>query len=209
MVEGDGDKAAVPILLRRLLFEVYERFDFAIATPINAKNRGAFIAHFDKFLELARREANCAALIALLDADDDCPKDVAFKLAARARALQLPFPVAIVCAKCEYEVWFLASLESISGQYTGLKTDLTYEKPFEALRDVKGWFSQQMPPGQAYKETQDQAAMTALIDFNRVRERSRSFQRLEHAMRELLDAADRQLTHMVTPQEPELQSPSK
>lgn len=47
-----------------------------------------------------------------------------------------------------------------------------------------------MPRGQRYKETTNQVAFTQLMNFSRVRERSRSFRRLEHAVEELLDAID-------------------
>ncbi len=203
IVEGSGEVDAVPLLLRRLLFEVKHRYEFAIAKPKNAQNRGALIAHLERFLEYARQEVGCAGVLVLLDADEDCASQLAIGLASRASTLYLSFPVAIVCAKCEYEAWFLASLETIAGKplkgRDGLNADAQYDhKKVENLRDVKGWLSANMPPGRAYKETQDQVAMTELLDFNLARERSRSFRRLEHALNEILKAVDEQL-NTVTP----------
>lgn len=185
IVEGDGETTAAPLLLRRLLWENQQRFDVRIARARNAHGRSNLtkIDGLEKFLERIRREPADAVLV-LLDADQDCAKELAEDLAARTRVLGLPFPVAIVCAKCEYEAWFLASLETIMG--------ISYEDDVEAKRGVKEWLSAQMLPDSVYQETKDQAAMTQQIDFTLARERSRSFRRLEHAIEELLDAIDGQ-----------------
>ena len=130
----------------------------------------------------------------LIDANTYCAKELAHSLAQRARVLNLLQTVAIVCAKCEYETWFLASLETIAGYNLGGRPGLPagsqYEDNVEELRNVKGWLTQRMPDGRAYKETSDQASMTARIDIRLAQSHSRSFRRLCHALNRILGAID-------------------
>jgi hypothetical protein len=60
----------------------------------------------------------------------------------------------------------------------------------------KGWLEQHSP---GYRPTRDQASLTELLDFQVVRGKGvRSFQRLEHAIEQLLDAAAGG-SHVATP----------
>lgn len=200
IVEGRGEVFALPILLTKLL-KIRQRFDLDIAEPKDAHGRSNLIKPdgLEKFLEYVRQDKNCAGSLVLLDADKDCPVDLTITLANRTRALKLPVPVVIVCAKCEYEVWFLASLETIAGNAsTGLPAGLKFSGDIEEKRGVKEWLTKQMRQGRAYKETEDQAAMTELIDFELARKNSRSFHRLDHALDQLLTAIDSQQA-IVTP----------
>jgi hypothetical protein len=199
IVEGPGDVSAVPVLLRRLLFEIKARYEFEISRPKNANGRENLTkpSGLERFLQYAAIE-KCSAAIVILDTDSDCAKELAFDLAERTVSLNYPFPVAIVCATREYEAWFLASLETIAG-HSDLPPNLRYEQPVETKRDVKGWLTNQMPPGRAYKETQDQVSLTNLIDFDLAYQRSRSFQRLIHAIDQLIEAVDEEKKNIVTP----------
>ena len=196
VVEGDGEVEAVPLLLRRLQNE-YRRWDLQIARPKNAHGRDNLLrpGGLERFLRYAWLEPDCIAVLILLDAHEDCPKEIAPQLAARARALNPPCPVAIVLAKCEYEAWFLASLETIAGHdlkgRVGLPAEVCFEGDVEAVQGAKEWISQKMPSGRISKETFDQAPMSNLIDLALVRGRSRSFRRLEHAFQEIMEAVDR------------------
>ncbi len=158
IVEGDGDVEALPILLRRLLFEVKERFEFHIDQPKNAHgcNNLTKFKGIERFLELCRADSSCAAILVLVDTDENCAKDLALDLAARARLLGLQIPIAIVCATCEYEAWFLASLETTANQSIkgrdGLTKDAKYEGEVENKRGVKEWLTQYMPLGRTYRD---------------------------------------------------------
>jgi len=132
--------------------------------------------------------ADCAAVLVLFDLDDECPKDVALALAERVREMEpLPFSVVVVCAHREYEGWFLASLESIH-------SGTIYEGDPESRRDAKGWLRRQF----GYQEVRHQAQYTRAMDLGLVRRRSRSFQRLCHALEEVISAAEEAAT-VVTP----------
>jgi hypothetical protein len=205
IVEGDGEIAAVPILLHRLLHE-HSEHRFQIAMPKNAhgcrnlsKDGG-----IEKFVRYAWLEPNCVAVIIIVDGDtvSGCPITFAKELSARVRCLRGPHPVAVVIANREYEAWFLASLPSLVGkritEYLRFPSELVFAGDPESVRDVKGWLSRQLPRGKAYKETEHQAPMTRLIDLNLARSGSRSFRRVTSAVQQLLNAIAEEST-TVTP----------
>ena len=140
-----------------------------------------------------------------MDADNetDCPKVMAESFAKRIRTYGARHPVSIVFARREYEAWFLASLETIVGHDLGGRPGLPMDVPVptdcEAIRDAKGWISRRLPGSRIYKETEDQAPMTHLIDLPLARERSRSFRRLCHGVGQLVQAIDGRIVR-VTPE---------
>jgi hypothetical protein len=200
VVEGDGEEAAAPSLLRRLLHHYIQRFDLGVKA-YNAHGNSNIIAtgQLEKILEVTRRTADCTGVIILLDAEREhceCPPDLASILARRAEALGLPFPVTVVCACCEYESWFLLNLHTPIKNW--LKPGTTYAGDAEQECGAKGWLRRHMPPGDTYKEAIDQPRMTEHLDLLHTMEHSRSFRRLVHAVDELLFAIDSGTT-LVTP----------
>jgi hypothetical protein len=203
IVEGIGEEKAAPLLLRRILHEKLERYEFSLARPFVAKGKGNLTVSdgLENYLENARAEADCAALLILLDAEKEdvaCPPRLAKALAERASRLGLPFPVVIVIAVCEYESWFLANIENIAPKYFENKQLIKYEGNPEEECSAKGWLERQMPKGRIYKETIDQEKMSQLINIDKTDEACRSFKRLVAALGELLKAVDEGKTS-VTP----------
>lgn len=191
IVEGPGDVAAFPILLRRLLHERYHRFDVEIAKPKPTGGSGKLIRDLERFLRYAVTTPQCGSILVLIDADEKCPKELAESLASRSKSLGLDKPTAVVCAKREYETWFLASLDTIKGKGRAAISDTaSFTGEIESFGGVKGWLSDQMPPDRTYKETADQPALTPFIDLNLAHANSRSFKRLCHAVEQLLAAMD-------------------
>ena len=80
IVEGQGDVAALPILLRRLLQETYQRYDVEVAKPKNAHGSGNLIKKFEGFLAYAATTPDCGSMKDLIDADDKCPVELAEEL---------------------------------------------------------------------------------------------------------------------------------
>ena len=203
IVEGDGEVKAIPNLLRRVLGELHGRYDIRIQRPINARGKPKLLKRFENFLEYARRNQECNAVLVLLDGDKDCPRDLTAALTQTAARLNLGIPVAIVCAHREYEAWFVASLDSATGENIratlGLSETAVHEGDVESIASPKGWIQVRMPQSSGYKETQDQAALTPFIDIEHTQRRSRSFRRLCHAVEELLCAIESG-TPIVTPQ---------
>lgn len=190
IVEGDGELTALPNLINRLLQKGFQRYDIVPDYPKNAHTKNNLIKNggIEDFIGYCVKDKANAILI-LLDSDKECPIDIASHLHDRIFKLNLHIPVAIVCAKCEYEAWFLANLDALI-QNGLLKSDASYDTTkIEEKRDVKGWLSANMPSGK-YKEVTDQLKMTRYIEFERTHELSRSFRRLMHAIEELVKAID-------------------
>ncbi len=202
IVEGDGDVDAVPGLLRRILWERLFRYDIRAANPKQANGKPNLLKKFERFLRYAIID-NCDAILVILDADRECPVDEARTLAARAAALSLAVPVAIVYANSEYETWFIASLSEGTGAAIRARLGIpdTVHAPdnFESMRGAKAWLNERMPDSRAYKETEDQGPLTYHIDLDLAYLRSRSFRRLCHAVDELVAAIDQGQHGGVTP----------
>ena len=198
IVEGRGETAAFPLLLRRLLAEEYGRFDLTIDHPLAANGWHNLLrtGGIERFLERAALRANAAGIIVLLDLDEaDCAADLARELAARARGRGLHLPVAIVVAVQTYEAWFLASIETIRGQRVKgqmfLPAEVEPPSEPETIRSPKDWLKERLVAGRGYKEKQDMAPLTQLLDCALVRQRCRSFHRLDHAVEQLIAAVER------------------
>ena len=192
VVEGAGDVAALPGLLGRILWEMYDRTDIIVAQGksgvVNANGRQKLERKLENFLRHAQNKPECDAILVLLDADDDCPVELAQRLLQRCEQIGLNRPVQIVCAHRSYESWFLASLDTIKGQ-RGISDTAVLSQAAEDVSNPKQWLTDQMPTGQAYKETIHQASLSQSIDIGMARHNSRSFRRLCHALEQLLAQA--------------------
>lgn len=206
VVEGDGEVEAVPVLLRRLLEEEYQVYDWQVIRPKNAHGCGNLSQPngIERFVEFALLEPECDGVLVLIDGDavhslsaaerpaDDCSPALAKLLARRVQAIRPRKPVVVVVARWEYEAWFLASVETIAGKeikgLPGLTIGSRYEGDVESLPSPKGWIEARFPPGRKYSETRDQAPMTRMLDFDMAEARSRSFRRLKNALKQILDA---------------------
>jgi hypothetical protein len=180
IVEGDGEVAALPVLLRRLAQWRTPDASAQVLAPIRvAKDR--FLnkpQEFARHLQLAA--AKCGDdgwVLLLLDADDDCPATKGAEVAARAREVVPHRRLAVVLANREYEAWFIAAAASLHGcrgfVFNAEDAAIDAERP----RNAKGWMAQRMAAG-AYRETTDQAAFSARFDMVLAFARSRSFRKL-------------------------------
>lgn len=114
LIEGHGEASAVLNLLNRLAQECAPRL-VPFATPLRVPgiaSEHALLRH----VELVRAKRDAQALLALRDDEDGCPKRNAPVLGAKLRALQLPFPAAVVLAYREYESLFLPCIEQLAGR---------------------------------------------------------------------------------------------
>jgi hypothetical protein len=198
VVEGHGEVAAVGNLLSRLRSDLGLR-ERPWSPPIRGNNllRAEGMA---RFAESVRSRSDADGLLILCDDEDGCPRMDAPKLASEVAKLNLPFPTSVVLAFREYETLFLPCIARMAGAMLqgesglarpGLRADASWQgEDFEAKRDVKGWLSTQMQPGQIYKPRLDQLPLTRLVDFDTVRTHSlKWFGSLENGLRALDDAA--------------------
>ena len=179
IVEGHGEVAALPVLLRRIGAWLTPENFADIRTPIRVR-RDRFLnkdAEFQRFLGLASAKAGASGwILILLDADNDCPAILAPRILERACNVAPTCRISVVLANREYEAWFLASAESLNG-----KRGLIFEGPLvidpDTPRDAKGWLGERMQGGK-YREVTDQPAFSAEMDLAQARNRSRSFRKL-------------------------------
>ncbi len=187
VVEGHGDVEAVPVLLRRILGEMDASLSARIARPVRTpRYKLVQQGELERAVALAAAAAGkpCVVLV-LVDAEEDCPATLAPALLMRARARLGNVPVAVVLAKREFEAWFLAAAESLSG-HRGLKDNLAPPSNPEEVRGAKEWLEQRMVQGRCYRETLDQAPLAAQMALSLARRRSPSFAKLWREMDRLL-----------------------
>jgi hypothetical protein len=188
IVEGQGDEAAVPVLLRRLRDEA-EAWGLDVGRP--HRRRRTELVKKDSLqtaVRLAALGQDCAAILVLFDADNDCPKELAPTLEKWAQEAAGTRPCAVVMANREYEAWFLASVEALRGAAAILPDAVSHPDP-ESPRDAKGELERRMPHAASYSPTVDQVRLTAHLDLEIVYRRSRSFRKLVHAFGELAAGA--------------------
>jgi hypothetical protein len=200
LVEGDGDVQAVPSLVGGLLTQLPDHLQGQLyldnapmriggAHQITGKRRGDLVRHLGN----AAKRGNLGAALLLLDGDVDrvegrpfCAVEVARTIAQRATAAGAGarFSFAVVFLRQEYESLLIA----VADQLPGLKRGVTLPAaPEEAPRDAKRWLHEHLADG--YNPTNRQLELTrAVKDWTPVRLLN-CYQRLEHALVELADAA--------------------
>lgn len=188
IVEGEGDKAAVPILLRRMVPAIEPGRPVTVATPMRVTRASLLKAgELERYVDLATRtHGGAGAVLVLVDADADCAATLGPALQARAEAARPDSPVAVVLAVQEYECWFLAAASSIGGQRS-LPTHVAPPDDPEGVRDAKGWIKQRRTDGRAYGPTVDQPALTAVFDMGLARAGAPSFDKLWREVARLLE----------------------
>lgn len=179
IVEGDGEVAAVPLLLRRVAdWRTPEVFP-DIIPPIRVR-RDRFLyrdEEFERYLRLAAAKCEDTGwILVLLDADDDCPAQLAKEVLTRAAACAAHRRVSVVFATREFEAWFIAAAESLDG-HRGFAFDPADNIDAETQRDANGWLRRRMAGG-TYGETTDQPAFSARFDLRQAFDGSRSFRKL-------------------------------
>ena len=200
LVEGPGDVAAVPVLLRMLLQQA-TLFEWQPGDPMKVNGLAHLRKRLPSFAEALRikmHEGKCHGVLVLLDLEDGCPRDEARALAAEFAAYGLPYPVSIVFAHREYEEWLVASLPTIAPRTFLLANELVRDYPAESKRGVKEWLTSKMPRGAIYKETTHQEEFTRSLDAT-LAAQCRSFRRLVHALSELTNLATSQTRGSATP----------
>lgn len=193
IVEGHGECAALPVLLRRLR-DAAGAYDLEVGRPIR-QSRSQLINEdqLRKAVRLALKQPECRAILILFDADRDCPKELAPKIEGWAGRDAGKIPCAVVMATREYEAWFLAAIESLRGK-RGIRPDAESHPSPEEPRGAKGHLEERMADGLSYMETADQVALTSAFDMAAAYAKCRSFRKLVGAFGSLARAAGATMT---------------
>lgn len=189
IVEGHGEVAAVPVLLRRLR-DLAQAYPLEVNAPIK-RHRDEFFdeTKLKRAVRLSKKY-DCHAILLMVDGDNDgdCPKTQGPQILAWAQAEAAGTPCGVVMAYREYEAWFLASMESLRGK-RGIRRDAESHPHPEIPKGAKGQVEERMEEGKSYHETADQPALTAEFDMQPAYQQCRSFRHLLKAFGELATAA--------------------
>ncbi len=185
IVEGHGEVAAVPVLLRRLLAEAQCQHISVGRAIRRTQSQLRSKEGIQAGVRLARLQPDCSAIVILFDGEDDCPKELAAQVRAWAMEAATGAPCDVVVACREYETWFLAALESLRGRH-GISANAMAPANPESRRDAKGALEEFMPADRAYSETGDQPAMSAIFAMDLTHRRNRSFRKMVKALGDLL-----------------------
>ncbi|ASF45945.1 DUF4276 family protein [Methylovulum psychrotolerans] len=180
IVEGDGEVAAFPILLRRLRDWLSpDNYGLEITKPIRVR-RDRFLnkeEEFHRMLMLAAQKCEQQGwIVILLDADDDCPAQLSREILDRTQRIVPDRKISIILANKEYEAWFIAARDSLDGLRGFSITHGDNPEP-EGIRDAKKWLGSRIKEGK-YREITDQPAFSASMDLQQAKDNSRSFLKL-------------------------------
>jgi hypothetical protein len=221
--EGQGDVSALPVLVRRLLKEKdADRLLFVDKDVIrqppsrlvkwDKATERADYSQWISWVEVAARRRDVGGLLAVYDGDfaqfpagsptGFCAATAAKSMAGAAVSAGAGklFSISVVFVCPEYETWLVAGAESLAGRKLEdgrLALPRDFQFPVgDPESHAKGWLQKHCP---GYRPSRDQASLTELLDLQVVRSKKlRSFQRLEHAIEQLADAAGRG-SHVSTP----------
>jgi hypothetical protein len=188
IVEGDGEIAAVPELLRRIGFEQTEPMYIEVNTPHRIHRDQVFQETSDelaKALELGAywpaeagpQEARGVILV-LIDADPDQEPTCVLgpRLVQRIQTLQSNVDTICVIADYEYESWFVAGASSLMELLNAPDANLGQIEA-NSKHHGKKWVQDRIRRG-SYRETVDQVKLTNKLDLALCRRNSPSFDKL-------------------------------
>lgn len=179
IVEGDGEVSALPVLLRRLASEWHPAVQVNLLQPIRVR-RDKFINKDEEFrrqlLLAAAKSGDGGWILIVLDADDDCPAELAKQIYDRAQQYVAHRRLSVVLANREFEAWFIAAAHSLHG-VRGFSLVPGEAIQAEVPRNAKGWMRERMQGG-TYSEILDQPAFAARINLQHAFANSRSFRKL-------------------------------
>jgi hypothetical protein len=187
VVEGHGEVKAVPVLFRRIGFDIDPSVNLQVLPPIR-RPRDSLVnkpGELEDAVALAALKTRPrGGVFVLLDRDDACPKELAPSLLARAKSAGMGLPVSVIIPQREFEGWFLVAAQSLRGK-RGLPPDLLPPSNPEEIRGAKEWLRERMR-GRVYSEVVDQPALAALFDLNQARA-SRSFDKCYRELQLLIE----------------------
>jgi Domain of unknown function (DUF4276) len=187
IVEGHGEVAAVPILLRRIGMAIDPLRHVRALRPYRVP-RGSVVkdGELERYIELAVREVGLGgAVVVGLDADKDCAARLGPAKLNRARSQRPGVAIGLCLAVVEFEAWFLAAAVSLRGQ-RGLPHDLEPPSNAEGIVGAKSWLQRQRTDGRSYSETIDQPALADQFDLAVARAGARSFDKFFREIERLM-----------------------
>lgn len=186
VVEGHSEVEGLPTLLRRLLAESGNHH-IEIARPFRVKrNRVTRPGEIERaVVQAVRSRSGAAAVLVVLDSDDDDPAVLGPHLRERCRDAT-SLPVSVVLPRCELEAWFLGAKESLRG-FRGIRDDAAAPRDPESIRGAKERLTQNMDR-RSYVEVDDQPAFASRFELAQAHARCPSFRLLVQELNALAAA---------------------
>jgi hypothetical protein len=221
--EGHGELSALPILVKKVLEEkgnnqlLYVDRDVIRIKPCDLVkwdrlNQCEDPRRWLSALAIAAHRRDVGGVLAVYDGDAKtfpagssspfCASSVARSMATSGivAGAGKTFSLSVVFACVEFETWLIAGLESLRGKSLAdgrliLPANVSFPAG-DVESHGKAWLERNCTN---YRPTRDQSALTELVSLESIRIRkSRSFQRLEHAVQQL-SAAVASGSHISTP----------
>jgi hypothetical protein len=184
IVEGQGEVRSIETLFKRIWKELLQvDWDF-IAVRAVRQPQGTLLQKegLSRAVELAAgqlaldpRHGGGSLIVLLIDAEKQCPKQLAPQLLEWAQQTCSHMDIACVLPNPMYETWFVAAAASLLG-VNDLPTELTAPSDVEGSRLGKAWIKKHLP--RKYKETADQPRCNEEMDLRQCRDGSPSFDKL-------------------------------
>lgn len=113
VVEGAGDREALPVLLRKHLHSVGE-FRDVLGKPVPAHGREKATAKggLEGYVATAGLRPGCVGVLVVLDGEGDCVAELGPRLLERSCAV-IGKPVSVALADRDFESWLYASAETL------------------------------------------------------------------------------------------------
>ena len=192
IVEGHGDVAAFPVLLRRLIDEA-QAWNVGIGRPIR-RRRYQLVRETEvmRAVRLALLRPECGAVLILFDGNSACPAELGPAVQTWASSAAGGMPCGVVIAHREYEAWFLAAVESLRG-YRRIREDADPHPDPESPLGAKEQLEGRMEAGSSYLERTDQPAFSARFSLPDAYRRCRSFRKLAGSFGLLVSAMGQEI----------------
>ncbi|GEM_PF-851083 len=182
IVEGKSEQKAIRGLLERIIYDKLGATGISIARPFRV-NRYRVIkeGNLERAMNSAVRDAekrgsHVAALLVLLDVDDDCRVEMSQTLIARAKKAT-NLPVSVVLANKVIECWPLGAKKSLRG-ICGIREGADAPEEPESIRHPggrSGQLSKNMIHGRRYNKSNHLPTLLKNMDIDLCRERCLSF----------------------------------
>jgi len=120
VVEGAGDRSALPVILRAHL-QAHGEYRDVLGKPVPLHGRAKAIVPngIEGYTAVAGTRPGCVAVLIVLDGEGDCVSERGPQLLSRARSVGVPVRVAL--ADKAFEDWLYASAETLG--FDGLSYD--------------------------------------------------------------------------------------
>lgn len=168
VVEGPGDREALPVLLRARLASVGDHRDL-IGQPIscNGRDKALIPRGIEGKVATAAARPGCVAVLVVLDGEGDAVCTLGPDLRSRAETAAQGKPIEIVLADSKFESWIVASAEDMGLEGLAYTTSAD---PIHVIRTA-------LHPRKYVKPTW-QPRLAHKINLDRARARSASLARL-------------------------------